>query len=543
MPSQRRQGLWLLSWLWAFIPYGLAAAGPTLPKDTLITPIDQPIRSLMPLTTPDTSTEPAAALIFESLLEPSWEDESLRANLANRYQIEDGGLTIRFWLDPSARFHDGQPVTAADVKFSYDLLDLEGVNAEPWASHYLFVKHVEVVTPGEVRFHLHNASYANFRAIATMRIYSKSHYLKLYAADKSLSQGNAVQKPMGSGPWRIVSMTDQELRFARHETYWAKERHQREGRWNYQQRILRRLDAGVEQRVKAMNDGNLSFAPMTPSQWRQVNENKMLAASVDAVAAPPMLSQAYDAIVWNFRHPSLYTASVRWAMSQLVDLTTWCQEFDKGMTVPAVSPFGAFSAYRHPAVKTIAFAPEAAAARLEQAGLKLNQQDKRRYHGQQPVSIDIIFAANGEGHYPQKLADLSQKALSIGITITPIALAWDTMQDRLRKGQFGGAVLTWTRPMDLDFSRQFHPDSAKELDNYGHAKDNRVSKALQDFQASITGPARNKLGQDLDHALYAAQAYTMLSQYKNYYYLKQKSIITPRPIFANQIGLAFWRLK
>jgi peptide/nickel transport system substrate-binding protein len=58
-------------------------------------------------------------LLYDSLTQ-FMPDGTVRPKLAQKWEISKGGLVYTFTLAPDARFHDGTPVTAADVKFTFE---------------------------------------------------------------------------------------------------------------------------------------------------------------------------------------------------------------------------------------------------------------------------------------------------------------------------------------------------------------------------------------------------------------------------------------
>src|SRR5204862_7657984 len=73
-------------------------------------------------------------------------------SLAESYTQSKDGLTYEFVIRKSARFHNGDPVTATDVKFSFDRY--KGSGAKTLKER---VREVQIVDPGRVRFHLKEA--------------------------------------------------------------------------------------------------------------------------------------------------------------------------------------------------------------------------------------------------------------------------------------------------------------------------------------------------------------------------------------------------
>ena len=152
---------------------------------------------------------------------------SVAPDLAERWEIGDGGSTYTFNLHPEARFHDGTPVTAQDVKWSIErvadpelaspvvdqyLNDIVGVTAklEGAASE---VSGVQVVDDQTVRFTI-DAPKAYFLAKLT--------YPSAFVLDQAnVEQGEDwIDTPNGTGPFRLEEyVIGETLRLARNEYY------------------------------------------------------------------------------------------------------------------------------------------------------------------------------------------------------------------------------------------------------------------------------------------------------------------------------------
>src|SRR5678815_2234560 len=87
--------------------------------------------------------------IHDALVRPL-PGQKMGPSLAESWTESEDGLTYEFKLRPNVKFHNGDPVTAEDVKFSFDRY--KGAAATQLHER---VKEVEIVDPLTVRFHLH----------------------------------------------------------------------------------------------------------------------------------------------------------------------------------------------------------------------------------------------------------------------------------------------------------------------------------------------------------------------------------------------------
>lgn len=93
---------------------------PATPGGQLIVGDSGDISTVNGILTDDYPTAYSSGLIFEYLIGTSVLDGTIVPGLADSYESLDG-ITYTFKLNPNAKWHDGTPLTAEDVKFSFDI--------------------------------------------------------------------------------------------------------------------------------------------------------------------------------------------------------------------------------------------------------------------------------------------------------------------------------------------------------------------------------------------------------------------------------------
>jgi peptide/nickel transport system substrate-binding protein len=142
--------------------------------------------------------------------------EVMGNSLAESWQESPDGLTYEFTLRQGLTFHNGDPFTSEDVKFSFERY--RGVGARELHGK---VKTVEVVDPYRVRFHLH-APWPDFMTFyGTTATAAGLVVPKKYL--EQVGEDGFKQHPVGLGPYKFVSNTPGvELVLEANETYWRK---------------------------------------------------------------------------------------------------------------------------------------------------------------------------------------------------------------------------------------------------------------------------------------------------------------------------------
>ncbi|WP_339948355.1 ABC transporter substrate-binding protein [uncultured Albimonas sp.] len=154
------------------------------------------------------------AQMFEQLLRPSPDGSERMPWLAESYDVDenDGRPIITVRLRPDVTFHNGDPLTAEDMKFSWERL------RDPDQSHWshLQAKIESFEIRDELTFELHFSEPDVTYIINNLELWAmpKAYFEEVGA------EGFA-QKPVGTGPWKFVSRTPKEgAVFEAWDGYW-----------------------------------------------------------------------------------------------------------------------------------------------------------------------------------------------------------------------------------------------------------------------------------------------------------------------------------
>lgn len=163
-------------------------------------------------------------LAYRSLDEPY----TVYGLVAEKMEHDPAGLWMRFYLDPRARFHDGTPITADDVAYTFHLLMTKA--SLSFRLLYGDVQDVVVEGPRQVRFDFKNNLNRTLPLdLAAMRVLPE-HYWK----DHDFAAGGGFTPPLGSGPYRISKVdAGRSITFERVKDWWAKDLPVSRGLYNF----------------------------------------------------------------------------------------------------------------------------------------------------------------------------------------------------------------------------------------------------------------------------------------------------------------------
>src|ERR1700736_5272686 len=135
--------------------------------------------------------------IHDALVRP-YPGQKMGPSLAQSWEESEDGLTYTFKLRPGLKFHNGDPVTTEDVKFSFERY--AGSGAQTLKEH---VREVEIVDPRVVRFHLKEPwpdfmTFYGTTATAAGIVLPKKYLTEV-------GDDGFKKHPVGAGPYKFVS--------------------------------------------------------------------------------------------------------------------------------------------------------------------------------------------------------------------------------------------------------------------------------------------------------------------------------------------------
>lgn len=191
--------------------------------------------------------------LYDTLMESSADEPFSEYGLiAESAEVPEDRSYVVFNLRDSARFQDGEPITAEDVKFSFEILTTKG---HPfYRNYYADVSGVTIEAPDRIRFDFGETNNRELPLILGQLPILPAHYWQDRAFDD-----NGLNIPVGSGPYRIGSFeAGRSVTYERVKDYWAAELPLRKGRFNFD-RIIYEYYNDDTVALEAFKAGNFDF--------------------------------------------------------------------------------------------------------------------------------------------------------------------------------------------------------------------------------------------------------------------------------------------
>lgn len=188
---------------------------------------------------------PGIDLLFESLtMGSSDEPASAYGLLADDIAVAPDGLSVTFHLNPRARFSNGDPVTAADVKYSFDTLKSKQA-APQFGAYFADITRAVIVDPSTVRFEFRRRNRELPLIAGGVPVFSRKWGLRADGTHIAFDK-LAFEVPIGSGPYLIERYDNgRTITYRRNPAYWGAGLPVRVGTYNFGRIVYKLYGDGV----------------------------------------------------------------------------------------------------------------------------------------------------------------------------------------------------------------------------------------------------------------------------------------------------------
>ena len=376
---------------------------------TLVVALNSDPGAMNPAVTTSGSTHPVTDQIFNGLVDL---DEQLAPvpELAERWNVEDDGRAYRFALRRGVTWHDGQPFTSADVKFTFEQALLKYHSRTRAALQDLLER---VDTPDD-----HTAVFRLKRPysplLQRLDVVEASIIPRHIYATQDLLAGEATRRPVGTGPFRFVSYTPADrVVLERNPVYF------RAGLPGVD-RLVFRIMPNAATAVAALEKGEIDYVgSVAGPEVERLRKTPGIAIVSGSGGSGGSICE--DVLIPNLSRAPLGDLRVRRAIAMALDRRFIVDHVYFGQGRPATGPISHLLAWAYtPDVRQYPHDLPAAARLLDDAGLKTGRGGER-------FAMTFTHAST-----QQRLAQAVREQLkAVGITVNLETLDFNAGVDRV----------------------------------------------------------------------------------------------------------------
>ncbi|MDQ6603306.1 MAG: ABC transporter substrate-binding protein, partial [Chloroflexota bacterium] len=419
-------------------PAGSAAAAPATGGGTVLSQIDvsgakkggsiiegstTDVRTLNPLLQSDTSSARINALMFDGLVEINPDTLQASPNLATKWETSSDGKTYTFTVKQGVKWHDGQPFSADDVKFSYDLYMNKDTGTARAGQLLERIASVEAKDATTVVFNMKDIVAPFLVSNCSYGILPK-HILSSVAPKDIPTSEFTTTKPIGTGPFTL-----KEFKQGDHVTLSAYPAYHRGAPFidTYIRKFVKDSTALYQQ----LKTGEVDFAAFTADFVEDAKKQTNFATTT------------YDAFSFNFFGYNLDTTGkglpmfqdikVRQALFYAIDRKGIVDKIRNGLATVAQGTMPTISwAYAPDKITTrYDFDPKKAAQMLDDAGWKKGSDGIRAKDGKK-LSFSMNFNS-GDKIIEGYASVFQENWKDIGVEMKPIFEEFSQFVTRLTK--------------------------------------------------------------------------------------------------------------
>jgi microcin C transport system substrate-binding protein len=285
-------------------------------------------------------------LMFDTLMQRSWDELASEYPLiADDVEVAPDLASATFHINPAARFSNGDPITAADVKYSFDTLT--SPKASPlFNAQFSVIKSATVVDKNTIRFVFRHAERDAPLIAGDLPIFSPKWGMRADGTRLPFDQ-IANEPPVASGPYLIESRkNDKQITYRRNPDYWAANLPSRRGMFRFAS-ITFKLYRDHYTQLEAFKAGDAdAIVEYSATQWARKyvgkNFDNGLLKRGEFADGPAQM----QGMLMNLRKPMFQDPRVRHALTMAFDYD-WMNrlmfygQYRRTSSYFAASPFGA----------------------------------------------------------------------------------------------------------------------------------------------------------------------------------------------------------
>ena len=425
--------------------------------------------TMMPLNTTSNYTRMICDQIYDRLTQ-SKADGSIEGRLAESWTVNEDSSAVTFKLHENAVWSDGEPVTADDVVFSYQMYSDPQVEAKS-RYHLQYIAGVDdsgaelsedsiEVTADDtytVTFNLKTSMYADtfLQDIDTVYIIPK-HIFEGKTAEE-INAPTLWANPVGSGPFIYDSeINGERMEFVKNPNYYL-------GAPKIDRLILRVTDSASM--LAGLINGDLDmigYGSILIDDWELANQQENLVTE-------SIPTTSYTTMIFNTAKPYM-TQEVRQALSMAINRDVLIQAILQGEGEAVVTPISSVSPYYNENIE-VWYDPDKAKSMLEEAGFPFDQ-------------TLVFYISSGSSATERTAALIAQDLQKIGVKVRIEQVDFATLMNNMLDGQHDLGLIGSGGTLDPSESREMiYPGSSV---NFCQLTDTELSDIIDEGNSKLT---------------------------------------------------------
>ena len=427
------------------------------------------------------------------------EELNFQPHLADSFWMSEDGLSLTFRIRDGAAWHDGVPVTADDVVWTYEMMVNEEI-AYANRQYVQYVRSAEKLDDRTVRFNfteVHSDPVIDFVDWEPM----PKHLL---GDIPPLEQRNAPfnRNPVGNGPFRFVSWNaNQESIFEANEDFAL-------GRPHLDRVVFRVIPEQTTQLTELLTGGIDFMRAVPPAEMGRVEESQR----IETIVYP---ARSYTYLAWNSRNPLFEDVNVRHALTMAIDRQQIVDALLYGYGTLATADVMPFQWEFDEELEPWPYDPERAKEVLAEAGWEDHDGDGVIDKDGRPFRF-VLETNQGNDLREDAIVIVQSNLEKVGIDVQPRLTEWTSLIDRLKRKEFDAVVSGWSVDFKFDPSETMSCGAIEAKYNYTSFCNPQADSLMEQALTTLDRGAATPLWDRYQRIIHEEQPYSFL------YYLEER---------------------
>jgi len=448
---------------------------------------------LNPLTSSDAYATELMGHIFSTLLYRDPETLEMLPHVAESWEESEDHLTYTFHMRQGLTFSDGVPLTAKDVKFTFDRLMDPKVDAAHARNYYKNVTGWELIDDYTIRFTCSEPYYKHLIMLGGLDIMPAHIY-----GEGDFNNHANNRNPIGSGPYTLESWeTGQTITLARNERYWGEV----VDRPAYFAKKVYKIITDSNAAFQVLQRGDLDVGTMRPEDWvRRANSENFVRDFNKFTYYRP----AYSYVGWNLRRPQFQDKRVRKALAMMLDREKIRDTIYEGLSRTVDGSFMPGTPEYNEAIQPLPFDPVQAEALLTEAGWTDSDNDGILDKDGQKLSFELMLTTasiDGEKVATTYMDELRRHRVELIIR----TMEWASLTERVDARNFDAVMMGWQMPPDPDPYQVWHSSQVDSGSNYIGFLNAEADALIEEARVTFDAPQRQELYKRFQEIIYDEQ--------------------------------------
>jgi len=453
--------------------------------------------TLNPLVSTSAQTKDILERVYVKLLEERDDFLNFNPRLARDWEFSEDSLSITFYLRDDVRWTDGVPVTAEDVRFTWEL-EVDTVVAWPSAGIKASISDVQVKDAHTVTF-VFDRRYPSQLMDANDGVILPRHILGDVPRQK-LRTHEFGRNPVGCGPFKLGRWeAGRFIELVRNKNYYEAGKPEID-------RVIFRFVPDMVTLTTQLKKGEVDVLESIPADLAAGLTERYPHLTIYTYP-----SRQYVWIAWNVRHDLFAGREIRRALTMAINRVEIIETLFGGLARECKSPIHSNLWAFDDGIEALPYDPDSSRAVFREQGREDGDGDGILDKEGKPFEFEMM--TNASNQLRVDIATMAEAYLKkVGVRVVVRTLDFGTVVDALLGGTYESCVFGWRTATKPDITNEWHSSSLPRKGmNVSFYQNPEVDALIDEAKVTLDKTRAKKLWSEVQRIIYYDQPFTFVA--------------------------------